>query len=73
MTNPTDILPSYTLEELVAFQIIDEHIAIVREIVLLGTRISSVQWEKLPVLTRKLLQQGKRLKMKNTYCIDKSW
>lgn len=59
MTNPTDILPSYTLEELVAFQIIDEHIAIVREIVLLGTRISSVQWEKLPVLTRKLLQQGK--------------
>lgn len=73
MTNPTDILPSYTLEELVAFQIIDEHIAIVREIVLLGTRISSVQWEKLPVLTRKLLQQGKWLKMKNTYCIDKSW
>lgn len=73
MTIPTDILPSYTLEELVAFQIIDEHIAIVREIVLLGTRISSVQWEKLPVLTRKLLQQGKRLKMKNTYCIDKSW
>lgn len=53
MTIPTDILPSYTLEELVAFQIIDEHIAIVREIVLLGTRISSVQWEKLPVLTRK--------------------
>lgn len=73
MTNPTDILPSYTLEELVAFQIIDEHIAIVREIVLLGTRISSVQWEKLPVLTRKLLQQEKWLKMKNTYCIDKSW
>lgn len=53
------------LEELAAFQKKDEHLAVVREIILGETKISPPQWKQLPAHTWKLLHQRKRLKFKN--------